>query len=99
MTGKSALDAGAIVPRDPKASELVQRILSDDPRTRMPPPRSNRKLSAEQKKLLKQWIEEGAEYATHWAFVAPVRPAVPAVKRTSWARNPDRQLHPGPAGS
>ena len=54
----------------------------------MPPPKSNRRLSPEQKKRLERWIAEGANYATHWAFVAPERPAEPAVKGTHWVRNP-----------
>src|ERR1700689_5168576 len=48
----SALEAGAIVPMDPAASELVKRITSSDPSMLMPPAKSNRRLSAEQKKLL-----------------------------------------------
>jgi hypothetical protein len=84
----AALEAGAIVPNDPAASELVKRVHSSDPETLMPPPKSNRRLSAEQKKLLEQWIQEGAPYASHWAFVAPQRPYVPAVKKTAWVRTP-----------
>ena len=83
-----AIEAGAIVPKDPRASELVSRINATDPKELMPPPKSNRRLSPEQKKRLERWIEEGANYATHWAFVAPERPAVPAVKGTQWVRNP-----------
>ncbi|MFO1001833.1 MAG: hypothetical protein U0936_15975 [Planctomycetaceae bacterium] len=41
----------------------------------MLPPKSNRRLSPEQKALLQRWIAEGANYQKHWAFVAPVRPA------------------------
>ena len=69
--------------RTPLASELVARINSTDPKELMPPPKSNRRLTPEQKKRLERWIEEGANYATHWAFVAPERPAEPAVKGTS----------------
>jgi hypothetical protein len=54
----------------------------------MPPPSSNRILSDEEKATLKQWILEGAEYKPHWAFVAPVRPPVPAVSRKNWPANP-----------
>src|SRR4029077_15651732 len=54
----------------------------------MPPPKSNLRLTSEQKKRLERWIEEGANYATHWAFVAPERPALPAVTGTPWVRNP-----------
>ncbi len=54
----------------------------------MPPPKSNRRLSAEQKKLLERWITEGAVYAPHWAYVTPQRPAEPSVQRAGWVRNP-----------
>jgi hypothetical protein len=83
-----AIEAGAIVPKDPRSSELVSRINAKNPKELMPPPKSNRRLTPEQKKRLERWIEEGANYATHWAFVAPERPAMPAVKGTQWVRNP-----------
>ena len=57
---RGAIEAGAIVPNDPAASELVKRINSQDSKELMPPPKSNRRLSAEQKKLLERWITEGA---------------------------------------
>jgi hypothetical protein len=84
---QSAIDAGAITPHDAESSALVARIFADDPDEQMPPPKSNRRLSEEQKRLLKRWIEEGAVYQTHWAFVAPQRPAEPAVRMTNWPRN------------
>ena len=83
-----AVEAGVIVPEDSPASELVLRINSDDPEEVMPPPKSNLRLSPEQRKRLERWIEEGASYAPHWAFVAPERPSVPSVTGESWVRNP-----------
>jgi hypothetical protein len=68
---QDALDSGAIVPGDLHASSLIERIMSDDPETVMPPPRSNRRLTPEQKQLLTKWIESGAAYANHWAFDPP----------------------------
>lgn len=69
----------AIAPGDLDSSEVWRRILSDDPEVVMPPPKSQRmKLSAEQRKLIKQWIEEGAKYEAHWSFTAPVRPQIEA---------------------
>ncbi len=65
---EDALDVGAIVPEKPEKSELIDRIHSKDPDDLMPPPDSNRKLTAEQKDLLARWIKEGAEYSEHWAF-------------------------------
>lgn len=83
-----AIEAGAIVPKDPRSSELVSRINAMDPKELMPPSKSNRRLTPEQKKRLERWIEEGANYATHWAFVAPERPPLPAVRGIQWVRNP-----------
>jgi hypothetical protein len=85
---KAAVDAGAIVPKDVSASELIKRINAAEANELMPPPKSNRRLSAEQKKLIERWIAEGAEYKTHWAFVPPVRPSAPKVARVDWVRNP-----------
>ncbi len=83
-----ALDAGVIVPKDPANSELIKRIRSSDPRTLMPPVKSNHRLSDAQKDLLEQWIAAGAPYAVHWAFVAPRRPPLPDVKNIAWVRTP-----------
>ncbi len=85
---ESAIRLKAIVPHDTAASSLVVRINSASPDEQMPPPKSNRRLTPEQKKLLERWISEGADYASHWAFVAPLRPAEPAVKRVDWCRTP-----------
>jgi hypothetical protein len=77
----------AIVPGDLKHSELLARINSDDNDTVMPPPETKQTLTAAQKDILRQWIAEGAEYKPHWAFIAPTRPALPAVKQADWPHN------------
>jgi hypothetical protein len=69
----------AIVPGKPAESELVRRIKSTASDVQMPPPESNKKLSARDIKLLEQWIAEGAEYRSHWAYAPLARPKVPAV--------------------
>jgi hypothetical protein len=56
------------------ASELVLRILSDDPDTLMPPPEFHKPLSAKQIATLKEWVLSGAEFQKHWSFIPPVRP-------------------------
>ncbi len=84
----AAIQKGAIVPNDSAASALMQRVMSENPDEVMPPPKSNRRLTAEQKALLDRWISEGARYQTHWAFETPVRPPEPGVKNIGWVRNP-----------
>ena len=84
----AAVGANAIAPGKPDESELVARVFEEDADQRMPPPASRKTLTPAQKDLLKQWIEEGALYQAHWAYVPPQRPAVPAVRNTSWVRNP-----------
>src|SRR5450432_921196 len=69
----------AVVPGNAKESELLARILAEDENERMPPKSAKKTLTAEQKSLLKRWIEEGAEYQRHWAFVVPKRSAPPVV--------------------
>ena len=88
----------AIVPGQPAASELVRRITSDDPDVRMPPAAAHKSLSAAEIQRLIQWIEQGAKYTDHWAFVAPQRPTVaPVVAGPSGAQS-DRPLYPCPLG-
>ena len=77
-----------IVPGDSAASRLYQRISAKDESSRMPPSFSNRKLTEKQIALIKQWIDEGARWDTHWAFVPPQRPAIPEVKQKDWGKNP-----------
>ena len=82
-----AIKTGAITPKDIAKSSLITRIHADDPDQLMPPAKSNRRLTPEQKKLLERWVSEGAEYQLHWAFIPPVRPAEPTVQKADWVRN------------
>ena len=77
-----------IVPGDPDASELVRRILTEDPDDRMPPPKHKKPLTEEQKKLLVRWVREGAEYSRHWSFEPIKSHAPPAVSAGAWPRTP-----------
>jgi hypothetical protein len=77
----------AIVPGNPAKSKLIERILSTDPEEVMPPPKTGKKLTAEQKERFRRWIEEGAKFTGHWAFTKPERPPLPAVKAAKWVRN------------
>ena len=53
----------------------------------MPPPEMERQLTAEQVALLRRWIDQGAPWARHWAFVPPAMPVVPASEGTAWPRS------------
>jgi Protein of unknown function (DUF1549)/Planctomycete cytochrome C len=74
--------------KNPAESELIKRITSDDPDVHMPPADSGKTLTPEQINTSRSWVEQGAKYEKHWAFVAPRRPAVPAVNNQAWVRNP-----------
>jgi len=80
-------DHFAIVPGDTEKSQLVYRIHSEDPNVLMPPPESNLELTEFEKKILTKWIEQGAEYKEHWAFIAPQKPIPPTSPNTSWGNN------------
>ena len=76
-----------IVPGNPQASLLYQRITEEDSARRMPPESSRKMLTPEQKDILKRWIEQGAPWKELWSFAAPLRPQLPAVKAKNWPRN------------
>ncbi len=82
-TGEGQRAGDLILPGKPDESELIRRILSEDPDERMPPPKSNRRLSPSQKETLRRWVAEGAAFEGHWAFQPPVRPTVPEVPGAS----------------
>jgi hypothetical protein len=69
----------AIKPGDLKNSEVIARITTSDPDDVMPPPKEKKPLTPREVELFKRWIQQGAPYAEHWAFVKPVRPSVPKV--------------------
>ncbi len=77
-----------IVPGKPEESLAIKRIFAEKPAMRMPPVYSHRSLTPEQKDTLRRWIEQGAPWKEQWAFIAPVRPQLPAIKAKQWPRNP-----------
>ena len=84
----NALQHKAFVPGKPEDSKLITHIFSTDPDELMPPPNSNKKLTDEQKNILKRWIAEGAQYEPHWAYIKPVKAPLPAIKDKQWVKNP-----------
>lgn len=89
----AAIEHGAISVGNPDESEMIRRILSDDPELVMPPPELKKTLTPEQKKLLADWIQNGAVYQQHWSYLAPQRPPLPEVPASlsathgTWPRN------------
>lgn len=77
----------AIVAGDSAASELLLRITSTDPLEQMPPEDGPKRLSEQQVELLRKWIQQGAEYQAHWAFLTPERPEVPNNGEQTWGKN------------
>ena len=83
----------AIVPGKPEDSELVFRLHSDDKDELMPPPETGKRLNDKQKKILEEWIKQGAEYKEHWSFLPISKPNVPANVSKSKSSHPiDRFL-------
>ena len=79
----------AIAPGNAAASPLYQRIVSHDVDEKMPPLRSKKpSVTEEQAQIIKRWIDDGARFDLHWAYVKPVAPPVPKIKTNSWVRNP-----------
>ena len=78
----------AVLPGKPSESDIYERLITDDEDDLMPPVKSKKKLTAEQKELIKRWIEQGAKWQAHWSFIPPERAAEPPVKQTGWARSP-----------
>jgi len=77
-----------IVAGNAAASEVFKRITAANPALRMPPAASGKKpLTAREAELIRRWIDEGAKWQSHWAFVPPVRPETPAVRNRSWPKN------------
>jgi len=72
-----ALASQAIVPGDPAASKLAAKIRHENEVLRMPPAYSGKSLTERQKSLLVEWIEQGAEYERHWAYIPPERLEAP----------------------
>ncbi len=89
---QAAIDSTAIEPGKPDQSSLIERIFTDDPERIMPPGKSHKVLTLEQKQTLKRWIAEGAEYQPHWSLLAPKEAAPPTVKNSKWVRNPIDQF-------
>ena len=97
----------AVAPGKPDESEVYLRVVAEEDDLRMPPPKAGRALARSQVETIRRWIAQGAEWKGHWAYIAPTRRAVPAVKddggfarneidRFILARQRERGLRPSP---
>lgn len=80
--GKFAIKSG-----NPEKSEIYHRIYSEDEDLQMPPPSSNLSLTDYEKAILTKWIDQGADWKPHWAFIPPEKPSKPRIKEKKWVRN------------
>ena len=103
-SGKIPLTPGKL-----NQSEVFHRIISEDPDYLMPTPESHLTLTNRQKAILIKWIQSGAKYQPHWAFITPKLPALPAPKIKDWSNQPidlfigqklvEHGLEPSPSAS
>ncbi|NRA75518.1 MAG: DUF1549 domain-containing protein, partial [Planctomycetes bacterium] len=75
--------AAAVIPGDIEKSLLVGKILAEDPDDVMPPPESHKSLDDPERQILVRWIEQGAKYEPHWAWVPPLRVDPPTTSGNS----------------
>jgi hypothetical protein len=96
-----------VVPGKPDQSELYARLIDADEKQRMPPPDALRQLTKSEIELFKKWVEQGAEWQGHWAYITPGRPAIPEgvagiafikneIDRFTWKRFQEKGLRPAP---
>jgi hypothetical protein len=90
---KTLASGAQVIVRGNRAdSVLYQRIATHDEDDRMPPSKAVKQLRAEQIETIGRWIDEGAQWERHWAFIPPTKPARPAVDHAEWVRS-ELDLH------
>ena len=95
---KGGDDGAVITMGDPSRSRLIDRVTTRDSDLQMPPEGEGERLRADQVKLLKQWINDGAHAPSdeaipndpkqHWAYQQPSRISVSEPDNDEWLRNP-----------
>src|SRR5680860_448678 len=103
-----------IVPKNLRESSIYQHIISQDGDELMPPPDSKLALNPYEKKLIKKWIEQGAQFEKHWAFLTPKKAETPKFETSDpiyaeWGENEvdgfilskleENELHPSEKAS
>ncbi len=83
LGGYRALEPGKV-----DDSELILRIETDDLDDRMPPPDTGHELTAEDRRILRAWVNAGGEYDVHWSFKHPVKAPLPSLAQKDWPWHP-----------
>ena len=78
----------ALEPGKADDSELILRVESNDPDEIMPPPDSGHELTDNDRKILRQWVNAGGKYETHWSFNRPVKAPLPKTNKKDWPLRP-----------
>lgn len=86
--GVSGYHITPIVPGSPEQSEVWRRVNAADPDEVMPPVDTIHQLSERQKAIIYRWIEQGAEFEEHWAYIPPVKVDPPETSDSKWVSNP-----------
>ena len=74
-----------IEPGDPESSELISRIMEDDPDIQMPPPDANKPLDKAEMQLIEEWVQQGADWDEFWAYTPPVwHPVAEHASKADW---------------
>ncbi|MEC7069390.1 MAG: c-type cytochrome domain-containing protein, partial [Bacteroidota bacterium] len=72
---------------DDVKTEIPNRLLSQDPDTRMPPPESHLKLSDQEIATILKWMEQGGEYKPHWSLISLSKYPLPKTMEDGWIEN------------
>ena len=88
LYGRQETEANCSSPATRREVNSINGFTAEDEEIKMPPADHERQLTARQIALIKQWIEEGAKWKSHWAFSPPERPDLPDVKDTNWPQTP-----------
>ncbi|MFT5522347.1 MAG: hypothetical protein ACI9G1_003904 [Pirellulaceae bacterium] len=78
-------DHKAVDAKQPKKSAVWGRVTSKDPDIKMPPPDSGKSLTDEEITKITAWLEQGAQWSEHWAYIPAIKHEVAAVKNADWA--------------
>lgn len=87
LFGKTLDGVDLLAPGKPDESELFRRVIAPNSADLMPPAEAKLELSAQEVATLRAWIEQGAAWEGHWAFIPPTKPAIPEVSNAVWPRN------------